>query len=497
MLVVGGGVVGVCVAYYLARAGRRVCLVERGEVCSGCSHGNAGLLVPSHSVPLAAPGVVAKSLKWMFNPASPFYIKPRLDWELLSWLWRFNRACNRRQVQRAMPLIRDLSMESLRLYDELAADGTEFGLEHKGVLMLYKTEAGLREQVADGKAMGEFGIEARELSVSEISELSPNLRVDALGGVYYPQDGHVTPMQLVPEIARRAREMGVEVHTHTEVLAFERSGARISRVVTTRGDFTPEEVVLTAGSWSGVLARELGLRLPIQGGKGYSITFKRPLEAPSLPIVCGEAKIGVTPMIDALRFAGTLELAGTTVFRNQVRNRGGGRLEITPGATVRFDSTEQTTIEGDGIESFGEIEVGTGGMRVEGRMQSFGKLNVESRITFEARAVVEACVASAEDAEQSVVATCAGALEGATGADARATACAAAAACTPKKTSEFTFAGCLPHWTPTYAMNMSTIVMACNYSGTFDPAFAARFGLVEFDWNGQKRQWAVRSPIRL
>ena len=320
MLVVGGGVVGVCVAYYLARAGRRVCLVERGEVCSGCSHGNAGLLVPSHSVPLAAPGVVAKSLKWMFNPASPFYIKPRLDWELLSWLWRFNRACNRRQVQRAMPLIRDLSMESLRLYDELAADGTEFGLEHKGVLMLYKTEAGLREQVADGKAMGEFGIEARELTLSEISELSPNLTVDALGGVYYPQDGHVTPMQLVPEIARRAREMGVEVHTHTEVLAFERSGARISRVVTTRGDFTPEEVVLTAGSWSGVLARELGLRLPIQGGKGYSITFKRPLEAPSLPIVCGEAKIGVTPMIDALRFAGTLELAGLdlTISRQRV-----------------------------------------------------------------------------------------------------------------------------------------------------------------------------------
>ena len=320
MLVVGGGVVGVCVAYYLARAGRRVCLVERGEVCSGCSHGNAGLLVPSHSVPLAAPGVVAKSLKWMFNPASPFYIKPRLDRELLSWLWRFNRACNRRQVQRAMPLIRDLSMESLRLYDELAADGTEFGLEHKGVLMLYKTEAGLREQVADGKAMGEFGIEARELSLSEISELSPNLSVDALGGVYYPQDGHVTPMQLVPEIARRAREMGVEVHTHTEVLAFERSGARISRVVTTRGDFTPEEVVLTAGSWSGVLARELGLRLPIQGGKGYSITFKRPLEAPSLPIVCGEAKIGVTPMIDALRFAGTLELAGLdlTISRQRV-----------------------------------------------------------------------------------------------------------------------------------------------------------------------------------
>ena len=310
VLVIGGGVIGVCAAYYLARAGRRVTLIERGEICSGCSHGNAGLIVPSHSVPLAAPGVVAKGLKWMFDAASPFYIKPRLDWELLSWLWRFNRASNRRQVRRAMPLIRDLSMASLRLYDELAAEGMEFGLEHKGVLMLYKTAAGLREQLADGKAMGELGIEAREMSLAEISELCPNLAVDALGGVYYPQDGHVTPMKLVAEIARRARELGVAVHTETEVLAFERTGARIDRVVTTRGDFTPGEVVLAAGSWSGVLARELGLRLPIQGGKGYSITFKQPEKSPPLPIVCGEAKIGVTPMIDALRFAGTLELAG-------------------------------------------------------------------------------------------------------------------------------------------------------------------------------------------
>ena len=179
VLVIGGGVIGVCAAYYLARAGRRVTLIERGEICSGCSHGNAGLIVPSHSVPLAAPGVVAKGLKWMFDAASPFYIKPRLDWELLSWLWRFNRASNRRQVRRAMPLIRDLSMASLRLYDELAAEGMEFGLEHKGVLMLYKTAAGLREQLADGKAMGELGIEAREMSLAEISELCPNLAVDA------------------------------------------------------------------------------------------------------------------------------------------------------------------------------------------------------------------------------------------------------------------------------------------------------------------------------
>ncbi len=120
VLVIGGGVIGVCSAHYLAASGRSVRLVERGEIGAGCSHGNGGLLVPSHSVPLAAPGVVRKALKWMFAPSSPFYIQPRLDWDLISWLWRFNRSCTRRHVRRAMPLLRDLSMASLDLFDELA-----------------------------------------------------------------------------------------------------------------------------------------------------------------------------------------------------------------------------------------------------------------------------------------------------------------------------------------------------------------------------------------
>ena len=146
VLVIGGGVIGVCAAYYLAQSGRSVTLVERDEICAGASYGNAGLLVPSHAVPLAAPGVVSKGIKWMFNSASPFYIKPRLDLNLLSWLWKFRGACTKGHVRRAAPLIRDLSLASLDLYDELAVlDGLEFGFRRKGLLALCNSNEGLDE----------------------------------------------------------------------------------------------------------------------------------------------------------------------------------------------------------------------------------------------------------------------------------------------------------------------------------------------------------------
>ena len=321
VLVIGGGVVGVCSAHYLAASGRSVRLVERGEINSGCSHGNGGLLVPSHSVPLAAPGVVRKALKWMFDSSSPFYIQPRLDWDLISWLWRFNRSCTRRHVRRAMPLLRDLSMASLDLFDELAGI-VDFGLTRRGVLMLYKSEGALSEEVANAEAMAEIGIQVQVLGRGELADIEPELTLDALGGVYFPQDGHVTPMRFIPELAQyTTREQGVQIQTDTEVLAIEMSDGGIGRVVTTRGDVHPREVVLAAGAHSGVLGRQLGLKLPIQGAKGYSITFEPPSKMPSLPIVCAEAKVGVTPMIGGLRFAGTLELAGLdmSISRQRVK----------------------------------------------------------------------------------------------------------------------------------------------------------------------------------
>ena len=320
VLIIGGGAIGVCSAYYIHKLGRKVALIDRGEVCSGCSYGNAGLVVPSHNVPLAAPGVISKGLRWMFNPESPFYIKPRFDLELFSWLWKFYRACDTGHVRRARPILRDLSLASVRLFEELAGlDGLDFGFERRGLLMLFKSEKGLEEGAEEARGAQEVGLEGRLLDAGEVRELEPGVRFEVAGGVFYPQDAHLTPDRFVRGLARHVEQKGVEVHASTEVLGLEASGRRIAAVQTTRGDFVADEVVLAGGSWSPGIAQDLKIDLPIQPAKGYSITFKRPPACPALPFVLAEAKVGVTPMGDALRFAGTLELAGHDTSINRPR----------------------------------------------------------------------------------------------------------------------------------------------------------------------------------
>ncbi len=320
VLVIGGGSVGINSAYYLAQQGRKVEVVDKGEVCSGCSHGNGGLVVPSHSVPLAAPGVMLQGIKWMFNPESPFYIKPRLDRALFSWLWKFRGACNTGQMQRAMPVLRDLSLASVRLFEELdALEGLDFDFEQRGVLMVCPSKKILEEGEKEAHHLREVGLEAEVLSPARIQELEPEIQINATGGVYFPQDAHLTPDRFVRGLARHVEEKGVKIHTSTEVLGFEKTGSMIYKVRTSRGDFAPGEVVLAGGSWSPGIAGDLQLKLPIQPAKGYSITYQRPEKCPRTPLMLAGARCGVTPMGDKLRFAGTLELAGLDFSINQRR----------------------------------------------------------------------------------------------------------------------------------------------------------------------------------
>jgi D-amino-acid dehydrogenase len=311
VLIIGGGAIGVCSAYYLSERGRQVALIERGEVCSGCSYGNGGLIVPSHSTPLAAPGAVSRALRWMWNPESPFYIKPRFDPDLFSWLWRFYRACDSRRARRAMPILRDLSLASVRAFEELAAlDGFEFGFEKRGYLKIFRTLDGYQKEVEEARKLQEIALEVRLLNGIEVRALEPCIRAGMAGGAFYPQDAHIVPDRFVHGLARHAAQKGVVFHPSTEALRIETNGRRITEVQTTRGRFAPNEVVLAGGSWSPGIARELQVKLPIQPAKGYSISFKRPSKCPVIPLGLGEARVAATPMGDVLRFAGTLELAG-------------------------------------------------------------------------------------------------------------------------------------------------------------------------------------------
>ena len=324
IVIIGGGVVGLCTAYYTARRGFKVTVLERNAANrDGCSFGNAGMIVPSHFVPLAAPGMVALGLKWMWNPASPFYIKPRLDGDLFRWAFQFWRAANPRQVERSAPLLRDLSFASRECFEELAAlPGADFGLTKRGLLMLCKTQHSLDDEAKFAKRANALGVPAEVLTAKQTAALDHGTRLDIAGAVLFPKDCHLTPQRFLATIEAECKKLGVEFVFDSPVTGWQHNGSRIAAVSTPRGEHRADEFVLCGGVWSAGMARELGLRLPMQAGKGYSLTLPQPRQLPKLCSILSEARCAVTPMGGALRVGGTMELAGLNEDINPVRVRG-------------------------------------------------------------------------------------------------------------------------------------------------------------------------------
>ncbi len=325
VVIVGAGVIGLCAAWYCARRGWQVTVVERNPAQrDGCSFGNAGMLVTSHFVPLAAPGMVAQGLKWMWNPASPFYVKPRLSWDLLDWGAKFWRAATKEHVLRAAPLLRDLSVASHRCYEDLAAlPGSDFGLVRKGLLTLCRTSHALDEEAGAAEMGRGLGIPAQVLDAGEAAALEPGIRMDIAGAVYFPNDHHLTPDRFVTQLQDRLAAAGVAFVWNTEVNGWRIDGTRRVHAATTRDghEIDADEFVLCGGSWSPLLLGELGLKLPMQAGKGYSLTLTRPRQLPQTCAILSEARVAVTPMAGTLRFAGTMEIAGLNEDISPVRVR--------------------------------------------------------------------------------------------------------------------------------------------------------------------------------
>ncbi|TAL07106.1 MAG: FAD-dependent oxidoreductase [Verrucomicrobia bacterium] len=324
ILIIGAGVVGLSTAYYCARRGHRVTVLDRnGAERDGCSFGNAGMIVPSHFVPLAAPGMVALGLKWMWNPESPFYIKPRLDADLFDWAIKFWRAANEEHVRCSAPLIRDLSFASRALFEELAAlPQTDFGLVTKGLVMLCKTQHTLDEEAKFAARANELGVPAQVLDTKELAALDPAVTMDVSGGIYFPKDCHLTPNRFMAALQAECERLGVQFVWNAEVRRLAALGDQLAAVKTEQGEFDFDELVLCGGSWSPLLARELGLKIPIQAGKGYSLTLPKPPQLPQLCSIFTEARVAVTPMGSSLRIGGTMEIAGLNEDINPVRVQG-------------------------------------------------------------------------------------------------------------------------------------------------------------------------------
>lgn len=309
-LVIGGGVIGLCSAYFLAQKGEAVSVIDRNATQQNqCSNKNAGMIVPSHFIPLAAPGVVTQGLKWMLNPRSPFYIRPRLNRDLISWCWQFVKHSNKRHLENTQELLRDLSFESRDLFEQLA-DELGFPLVKKGLLNLCQTDTGLHEEAEVAALANSLSVSAEVCSPERLRELDPDIEMNARGGIWFPKDCHLDSELFLTSLKRGIEKYGGRF-IDGDITNIHLKGNEVIRVTTKNGEeISPSHLVVAGGAWSPELARGLNFNLPMQAGKGYSFTLDRPAQLPRLCSLLQEGRVAVTPMGETLRVAGTMEICG-------------------------------------------------------------------------------------------------------------------------------------------------------------------------------------------
>ena len=309
IVIVGGGIIGLSTAYAALREGLQVTVVDRiSNSGDNCSLGNAGMIVPSHFIPLAAPGAFGNAIKWMMDPESPFQVKPRMSWDLMKWGLRFFLASTETQVGQAAPLLRDLSFASRDLYLQWSDSGIDCSLAKKGLLMLCKSEVAMVDESEIAHRARDLGIPAKTLNATETYALDPNVTMNVAGSVYYPKDCHLDPSLLLSSLKAKIIALGGKIQHDCLVTGWKTKNRSIIALETKHGEIEADEFVLCGGVWSEGLVKMLKLQLPLQPGKGYSLTLPNPIELPNVCSILCEAKVAVTPIGSGLRFGGTMQI---------------------------------------------------------------------------------------------------------------------------------------------------------------------------------------------
>lgn len=320
MVIVGAGIIGLCTADKLVSQGHRVTVLDRepkpGE---GCSYGNGGMIVPSHFVPLAAPGMIGMGLKMMLNKKSPFGIDGITDLDVIGWVARFMRAANKGHAERCAPLLSQLNLASRKLYTEyFSTMASDAGFAERGMLMLCSTPKGLDHEAELAKQGNALGLHTRVLDRAGIAELEPDLQINAIGGVYFQDDAHFTPSAFMAALTQHLMDRGAEVRYGVDVSRVQVRGRKVVSVE----DIEADEVVFAGGSWTGELAKTLGLRMPMLAGRGFGTTVTNPPQTPRCASIMVEARVAVTPMTDGVRFVACMELGKPKLTPNLNRVQG-------------------------------------------------------------------------------------------------------------------------------------------------------------------------------
>ncbi len=372
VVIVGGGVIGLATAWHCARRGHEVTVVERlPAIRGGCSFGNAGMVVPSHFTPLAAPGAVGMALKWMFKPDSPFYLEPRLDWELAAWCWRFFRGSTSSHVDRAGPLLAELQLRSRAGFRAMEEAGLDFGLKENGLFMLCQSEAGLEEEARMAERARVLGLPVEVLDAKATAAREPGIEMDVVGSVLYPMDCHLDPQQFMAGLEVALKETGVRFAWEAEICHWRCDNGRVCAVITASGEqIEADEFVLSAGIWSPETVCDLELNLPMQAGRGYSVTLSETPQTLRSCALLTEARVAVTPVGNGIRFGGTMEITRKTAPLRLSRVKG-----IVRSACEFFPAFTEADFEG--LETWSGLRPCTpDGLPYLGRPRKWGNVIV-------------------------------------------------------------------------------------------------------------------------
>jgi D-amino-acid dehydrogenase len=309
--IIGGGVIGLCCAYYLNKEGYEVTVIDRNDITDGCSFGNMGYISPSHFIPLASPGIISQGLKWMLSSSSPFYIKPRLNWELIQWGMTFWKNSNAKKVKENVPHLTNLLKLSRELMNDLKRElDDSFTMIEKGCWTLYKNEkTGDHEKHLTEQAKP-MGLNTKIYTASQVQELEPDVELDIAGGILWLDDCHLDPAKFMRALFNHLKTSGVKFLLNTEVKGFEKISGRINSIITDSEKLDADEIIVANGSWMASVAKMAGIHLLMQAGKGYSIVYENLEKNLRHPAILIEARTAMTPIDRWLRIGGTMELSG-------------------------------------------------------------------------------------------------------------------------------------------------------------------------------------------
>lgn len=314
VVIIGGGIVGLSSAYYLSESGHEVTVIDKTDISSNCSYGNAGYVCPSHFVPLATPGIVKQGLKWMWNSKSPFYVQPRLNLSLIDWGLKFMRSATPEHVERSAIPLRDIAILSQKMYEDWTRlPQFQFAYEQKGLLEVFQTDKGGDHAKHIMHRAHDLGLKDTVLlDASELQALEPHTTVEAKGAVWFKCDAHLYPNKLMMQLVADLKNKGVRFILNDEVTGFEKNQQQVTKVKTTKQVIDADSVVIAAGSWSRELSALLQLKIPLMPGRGYSVTLEDSPHRLNYPSVLIEGRVALTPMDgNKIRFGGTMEITST------------------------------------------------------------------------------------------------------------------------------------------------------------------------------------------